>query len=142
MLAPDFETLDHNDTPFHLAAMRGTKVVLYFYPADDTPTCTTQACNLRDNHAQLTAEGYTVFGISPDSTAKHRKFIAKYGLPFALLTDPDHRIASLYGVWGEKKFMGRIYDGIRRTTFVIDATGCVKRTISQVNSKAHAAQII
>jgi len=140
--APAIEGIDHNDQPFSLKALKGQKVVLYFYPKDDTPGCTKEACSLRDHHDALIAQGYTVVGVSPDSAAKHRKFIAKYHLPFTLLADTDHAIAEAYGVWGRKKFMGREYDGVFRTTFLINEKGKIERVIDQVNTDQAAEQIL
>jgi thioredoxin-dependent peroxiredoxin len=140
--APAIETTDHNDQPFSLKKLKGSKVVLYFYPKDDTPGCTKEACSFRDHHDRLLAEGYTVVGISPDSAAKHRKFIEKYELPFTLLPDTDHSIAQAYGVWGKKKFMGREYEGILRTTFLIDEKGKIARVIDKVDTNHSAAQVL
>ncbi len=123
MPAPDFETVDDQGRPVRLSDFRGRKVVLYFYPKDDTPGCTTQACSFRDNHAVLQEKGAVVLGVSPDGVESHRKFKEKHNLPFPLLVDPDHRIAELYGVWGERSLYGRKFMGIRRSQFVIDEEG-------------------
>ncbi len=139
---PAIETTDQNDQPFSLKNQKGKKVVLYFYPKDDTPGCTKEACSFRDHHENLIANGYTIVGVSPDSAAQHRKFIAKYNLPFTLLPDTDHSIAEAYGVWGPKKFMGRDYDGVTRTTFLIDEKGKIERIIDQVNNEQAAEQIL
>lgn len=140
--APDFNSIDQNEMPIALSNFKGKKVIVYFYPQDDTPTCTKEACNLRDNFSELQKAGYEVIGISPDSAKKHKKFITKYDLPFSLVVDEDHKIAEAFGVWGEKKFMGKIYDGIHRTTFLIDESGKIERIIEDVKSAQHAEQIL
>ena len=140
--APAIEGIDQNEKPFSLKALRGKKVVLYFYPKDDTSSCTREACSFRDHHSKLRKAGYTIVGVSPDSAKRHRNFIAKYDLPFALIPDPDHAIAEAYGVWGRKKFMGREYDGILRTTFVIDEAGKIRRIIDEVDTARAAEQIL
>ena len=117
--APLFNGLDQNGKPFSLADLKGKKVAIYFYPEDDTPTCTIQACNLRDNFGLLKKHGITIIGISPDEPKKHKKFEAKYELPFTLIADPVHTIIDKYGVWGEKQLYGRNYMGLRRTTFSV-----------------------
>jgi peroxiredoxin Q/BCP len=125
-----------------LQTLKGKKVVLYFYPKDDTPGCTAEACNLRDNHSELINLGYVVIGVSPDPVAKHEKFALKYELPFSLLPDTDKKIIQDYGVWGLKKFMGKSYDGVFRTTFVIDEKGMIEKVFTQVDTKEHTAQIL
>ena len=140
--APLFNTTNQDGNAVSLANFKGQKVVLYFYPKDNTPTCTTQACNLRDNYPAFLAKGYVVLGISPDSEKSHTKFIAKHQLPFTLLVDTDAQIAQQYGVWQLKKMMGKEYMGIVRTTFVIDETGNITQIINQVKSSDHAAQIL
>jgi len=140
--APNFVGIDQNNETVSLESFRGKKVILYFYPKDNTPTCTTQACNLRDNDELLNEKGFVTIGISPDSSASHTKFRAKYDLPFSLIADTDRSILKLYGVWGEKKFMGRIYDGVHRTTFVIDEAGVIEQVIKKVKSKIHTQQIL
>ena len=140
--APDFSAPDQNETTRSLSDYTGKKLVLYFYPKDDTPGCTAEACNLRDNYKRFQAEGYEILGVSPDKPAKHVKFIDKYDLPFDLLADEDHAVATAYGVWGEKKFMGRTYDGIHRTTFVIGADGKLEDVIMKVKTKDHTAQLL
>ncbi len=140
--APDFNTEDQDGNALKLADFEGSKVILYFYPKDNTPGCTTQACNLTDNYDMLLKNGYKVLGVSPDSAKSHQKFIAKYSLPFPLLMDEDKKIIQDYGVWGEKKFMGKVYDGIHRTTFVIDEKGVIADIIEKVKTKDHTAQII
>jgi len=139
---PDFSTIDQREKTVTSNDLKGKKSVLYFYPKDDTPTCTTQACNLRDNYKQLIAAGYAVYGISPDKAKKHQKFIDKYDLPFDLLVDVDHAIADAFGVWGEKTTFGRTYMGIRRTTFVFDTDGTVTEIIEAVKAKDHTNQIM
>jgi len=140
--APAFAGKDQNGNKVSLADYKGHKVILYFYPEDDTPTCTIQACNLRDNYALLKKEGFTILGVSPDNEAKHRKFEAKYSLPFTLLADPEHKIIGKYGVWGPKQLYGRHYDGIHRTTFVIDEKGIIRKIFLRPKNKQHAEEII
>lgn len=140
--APDFNTTDEKGNALSLSDFSGSKLVIYFYPKDSTPGCTTQACNLRDNYDMLLSKGYKVLGVSADSAKSHLKFIEKHELPFPLLMDEDKKIINDYGVWGEKKFMGRIYDGIHRMTFVIDEKGMIEDIIEKVKTKEHTAQII
>ena len=140
--APDFSVLNEKGETVHLADYRGKKLVLYFYPKDDTPGCTAESCSLRDGYPQFLAKGYEVLGVSPDSVKKHVKFQEKYQLPFNLLADEDHAVALAYGVWGPKKFMGRAYDGIHRTTFVIDEKGVIERIIEKVDTENHAGQLL
>jgi peroxiredoxin Q/BCP len=140
--APAFTGTDQNGNKVSLSGFKGHKVILYFYPEDDTPTCTIQACNLRDNYALLKKEGFIVLGVSPDTAAKHLKFEAKYSLPFTLLADPDHAIIDKYGVWGPKQLYGRHYDGIHRTTFVIDEKGVIRKIFLRPKNKQHAEEII
>lgn len=140
--APHFKSIDQNAESIALSDFIGKKVIIYFYPQDDTPTCTKEACNLRDNYTILQENGYEVVGISPDPVKKHKKFVDKYDLPFKLVVDEDHKIAEAYGVWGLKKFMGREYDGIHRTTFLIDEKGVIEKTIDDVKSAQHAQQIL
>jgi thioredoxin-dependent peroxiredoxin len=139
---PQFSTTDQNEKVVTEKDFVGQKTVLYFYPKDDTPTCTKQACNLRDNYEHLLNSGYKVYGISPDKAKKHQKFIAKYQLPFDLLVDEDHAIADAFGVWGEKTTFGRTYMGIRRTTFVSDENAVLTEIIDQVKAKEHTSQIM
>jgi len=139
--APAFAATDQDGNPVSLKDYTGKKVILYFYPADDTPTCTTEACNLRDNYADLTGKGYEVLGVSSDSEKSHLKFIGKYNLPFRLVSDPDHKVATAFGVYDWKKFMGREFIGIHRTTFVIDGKGEIEKVIEKVVSKKHTEQI-
>ncbi|MEO6548516.1 MAG: thioredoxin-dependent thiol peroxidase [Ferruginibacter sp.] len=140
--APAFKAKDQNGNLVALSAFKGQKLVLYFYPEDDTPTCTIQACNLRDNIGLLKKNGFTVLGVSPDEEKKHKKFEAKYQLPFTLISDPDHTIIDNYGVWGEKQLYGRHYKGLHRTTFVIDEKGIIRKIFLKPKSKQHAEEII
>ncbi len=140
--APAFAGIDQDGNKVSLADFKGQKVVLYFYPEDDTPTCTVQACNLRDNYSLLTKNGLAVIGISPNSEADHQKFRKKFSLPFTLLSDPEHKIIDKYGVWGQKNLYGRDYMGLHRTTFVIDEEGIVKKIFLRPKNKAHAEEII
>lgn len=139
--APAFTGLDQNGNKVSLKDYKGKKVILYFYPKDDTPGCTAQACNLRDNYADLRKEGYEVIGVSVDSGKSHKKFEEKYNLPFTLITDEEKKIVNKYGVYGEKKFMGRTFMGTIRTTFIIDENGIIEHVISKPKTKEHAAQI-
>ncbi len=141
-LAPDFTLLDQDGVAHTLSAHRGSRVLIYFYPKDDTPGCTKQACMLRDAMPELAKLDAIVFGISPDSVKSHRKFADKYGLPFTLLADEGHKVADAYGVWGRKKFMGREYDGIFRTSFLIDEEGKVLRVYENVKPELHADQVL
>lgn len=141
-LAPDFTLLDQDGVAHTLSAHRGSRVLLYFYPKDDTPGCTKQACMLRDAMPDLATLDAIVFGISPDSVKSHRKFADKYGLPFTLLADEGHGVAEKYGVWGRKKFMGREYDGVFRTSFLIDADGIITHVYENVKPELHADQVL
>ncbi len=140
--APDFSGLDQNGIKVSLKDYRGKKVALYFYPEDDTPTCTVQACNLRDNFSALKAAGFEIIGVSPDDVESHKKFKNKFQLPFTLIADPKHAIIDKYGVWGEKNLYGHKHMGIYRTTFVIDEKGIIKKVFKRPNNKAHAEEII
>ena len=140
--APLFTGTDQDGNSFKLSDLKGKKVVLYFYPEDDTPTCTVQACNLRDHYGLLKKNGFTVIGVSPDDPAKHRKFQEKFSLPFTLLSDPGHGIIDKYGVWGEKNLYGRKYMGLHRTTFVIDEKGIIRKIFLRPKNKDHASEII
>ncbi|MDX9942891.1 MAG: thioredoxin-dependent thiol peroxidase [Bacteroidales bacterium] len=140
--APDFKGKDSRGNALSLADFKGSKLVLYFYPKDNTPGCTAQACNLRDNYELLMKQGYKVVGVSADSEKSHEKFIEKFELPFPLISDTEKEILKAYGVWGPKKFMGRTYDGIHRTTFIIDEKGVIGEVIEKVDTKNHAAQFI
>ena len=140
--APAINAIDQNESSINLESYRGKKVVLYFYPKDMTPGCTAQSCNLSDNYKLLLEKGYDVLGVSCDSVKRHQKFIAKHDLPFNLISDEDHKVVNDYGVWQLKKFMGREYMGIVRTTFIIDESGLISDIISKVNTKEHTNQII
>lgn len=140
--APEFTGKDQDGKDVSLADFRGKKVVLYFYPKDQTPGCTAQACNLRDNYQELQQQGYVVLGVSPDSEASHRKFIEKQNLPFPLIADEDKSIHQKYDVWKEKNMYGRKYMGTVRTTFVIDEEGTIEDIIKKVKTKDHTAQIL
>lgn len=140
--APDFEVENQDGKKITRDQFAGKKLVIYFYPKDMTPGCTTQACDLRDNYKKLLAEGYEVVGVSADSVARHQKFIEKYDLPFDLLADEDKTMINAYGVWGPKKFMGKEYDGIHRTTFIVDASGKIEDIIEKVKTKVHTEQIL
>ncbi|MCS6917659.1 MAG: thioredoxin-dependent thiol peroxidase [Chitinophagales bacterium] len=140
--APDFSATDQNGNEIRLKDLRGKKVVLYFYPKDFTPTCTAQACNLRDHHAELVRKGYVVIGVSPQDAETHKRFEQKHQLPFALLADPDKTLIKKYGVWGKKNFMGRSFMGVLRTTFVINEKGIIEKIIDQVKASNHADQIV
>jgi peroxiredoxin Q/BCP len=140
--APDFTAPDQHGNPFTLSSLRGQKVALYFYPKDDTPGCTAQACNLRDNEAQLTAQGIKVVGVSTDDAASHGKFAQKYDLAFPLVADADKAIVQAYGVWQEKKNYGKTYWGTVRTTFLLDENGVITRVIKRPDTKEHAAQLL
>lgn len=140
--APAINAIDQNENSINLESYKGKKVVLYFYPKDMTPGCTAQSCNLSDNYKLLLEKGYDVLGVSCDSVKRHQKFIAKHDLPFNLISDEDHKVVNDYGVWQLKKFMGREYMGIVRTTFIIDENGLISDIISKVNTKEHTSQII
>lgn len=140
--APDFNAVDQNGDPISLSQFRGNKVVLYFYPRDNTPGCTAQACDLRDNYERLKAEGYQVIGVSTDTEKKHQNFIAKYDLPFPLIADTDNSVHELYGTWQLKKNYGKEYMGTVRTTFLIDEDGTITDVIKKVKTKEHTAQIL
>lgn len=140
--APAFKAKDQNGETVSLADYKGKKIVLYFYPEDDTPTCTVQACNLRDNFSLLKKEGFVVLGVSPDEPKKHKKFETKYDLPFTLIADPEHTIIDKYGVWGEKQLYGRHYMGLHRTTFLIDEKGIIRKIFLKPKSKQHTEEIL
>jgi len=139
--APNFSALDENEKTVSLSDFTGRKLVLYFYPKDDTPGCTAEACSLRDNYQDLLDKGYAILGVSPDDSKKHTKFIAKYNLPFSLLADTDQTVCNAYGVWVEKSMYGRKYMGVARTTFIIDEEGILTEIIEKVDTKNHASQI-
>ncbi|MDP4663493.1 MAG: thioredoxin-dependent thiol peroxidase [Salibacteraceae bacterium] len=140
--APQFEGKDQNGNTIRLSDFIGKKLVLYFYPKDDTPGCTKEACNLRDNYQALKDQGIEIIGVSADTESKHQKFIEKYDLPFPLIADTEKEIIQAFGVWGEKKFLGKTYDGIHRITFVMDEKGNVLKRFDKVKTADHAAQIL
>lgn len=139
---PFFTAKDQDGNTVSLADYTGKKLIVFFYPKANTPGCTTEACNLRDNFKELQSKGYELLGVSADSEARQAKFKNKYEFPFALLADEDHTILNTFGVWGPKKFMGREYDGIHRKTFVIDGNSIIIKVIDKVKTKDHAAQIL
>jgi len=141
-LAPQINALDQDGNPVSLADFKGSKIIIYFYPKDNTPGCTAQACNLRDNYKALLDKGYKILGVSADSQKSHQGFISKFDLPFPLIADVDKKMLQDYGVFGPKKFMGKTYDGIHRTTFVIDENGLIERIIKEVDTKNHTQQIL
>jgi len=140
--APAFSGLSQNGNKVSLADYKGKKLVLYFYPEDDTPTCTIQACNLRDNYGLLKQHGFEVLGISPDDVNKHKKFEAKFSLPFTLIADPKNKIIEKYGLWAPKQMFGHKYMGVLRTTFVIDEKGKIRKIFARPKNKSHAEEII
>lgn len=140
--APEINGVDQDGNKVTLREHQGKKVVLYFYPKDDTPGCTAEACNLRDNYEALQEQGFEIIGVSTDGQKSHRKFIDKYDLPFSLVADEDKEVVKAYGVWGPKKFMGREYEGIHRTTFIIDEEGKIELIIDKVKTKDHTNQIL
>lgn len=140
--APDFTATTFDGATVSLADYRGRMVALYFYPKDDTPGCTKQACNLRDNLSSLADHGIDVIGVSPDSDESHEKFSAKHELPFPLIADPDHAIINAYGVWGEKKNYGKTYMGLQRATFLIDVDGLIRHVFKRPKTNAHAEEIL
>jgi peroxiredoxin Q/BCP len=140
--APDFELKSDDGETVKLSSLRGKPVVLYFYPKDDTPGCTAQACGIRDAYGEFQRAGAVVLGVSPDNESSHVKFREKYELPFTLLADTDHSVSEQYGVWGEKKFAGKSYLGVKRSTFVIDADGTVKTVLHDVKPATHADEVL
>lgn len=140
--APDFIGTDQNGHSITLSDFKGSNLVLYFYPKDNTPGCTAQACNLRDNYEALLSRGFKVVGVSADSEISHQKFIEKYNLPFPLIADTEKIILKTFGVWGPKKFMGRKFDGIQRTTFIINEKGVISEIIEKVDTRNHVSQFI
>jgi peroxiredoxin Q/BCP len=140
--APDFEARDADGNPVRLSSLRGRRVVLYFYPKDDTPGCTKEACSFRDGFAEFERRGIEVLGVSTDDEKSHRKFAEKYGLPFRLLADTGHAVADLYGVYGEKQFMGRKYMGVARKTFLVDEEGRVAKVFDKVKVDEHAEEVL
>ncbi len=141
-IAPTFTAKDGNGDTVKLKDLRGQRVALYFYPRDDTPGCTKEACSFRDAFSDFKKRGIKVLGVSIDSEASHKKFATKYKLPFTLISDPDHSIADSYGVYGEKKFMGRTYMGVKRTTFLIDEKGRIKKIFEKVKPEEHAQEVL
>lgn len=139
---PEFKGLNEDGKEVSMTDFKGKKLIIFFYPKDDTPGCTAEACNLRDNYQTLKELGFEILGISADSGKKHGKFINKYKLPFSLIADTEKDIINSFNVWGEKKFMGRVFNGILRTTFVIDEEGIVQHIIDKVKTKTHSEQII
>lgn len=140
--APEFDSMDQNGKKIRLSDFSGKKIVLFFYPKASTPGCTVEACNLRDNYEVFLAKGYDIVGVSADSEKRQLNFTVKNQLPYSLLVDEDKEVINAYGVWGPKKFMGKTYDGIHRTTFVIDENGFIQDIIKKVKTKAHTSQII
>ncbi|HZJ21787.1 MAG TPA: thioredoxin-dependent thiol peroxidase [Anaerolineales bacterium] len=140
--APDFNLLDDTNTPRKLSDFRSRNVVLYFYPADDTPGCTKEACNFRDDYSAYEKAGVVILGVSPDDVASHLKFKKKFQLPFPLLADEGHKVCDLYGVWGPKKFLGKEYEGVLRTTFLIDENGNIVKVFEQVRPAEHSAEVL
>lgn len=140
--APDFALPDETGTVRRLSDFRGQTIVLYFYPKDDTPGCTTEACNFRDDYSAYEQAGVTILGVSPDSPKSHAKFKQKFQLPFSLLADEDHAVCEAYGVWGQKKFMGKEYMGVLRTTFIIDPEGNIKKVFENVKPAEHSAEVL
>ena len=140
--APEINAVNQSGEAITLSQFEGKKVILYFYPKDMTPGCTTQSCNLRDNYSELQKQGFEIIGVSADDEKKHQKFIEKHDLPFPLIPDVDKKVINDYGIWGEKKFMGKVYDGIHRVTFIIDEKGKIERIFEKVKTKAHTEQIL
>ena len=139
---PEFSTKDQDGNTINLSDYKGKKLVIFFYPKANTPGCTAEACNLRDNYSELQAQGYELLGVSADSEKKQANFKNKFEFPFPLLADEDHTVINTFGVWGPKKFMGRAYDGIHRMTFLVDEKGIISNVIEKVKTKDHAAQIL
>ncbi len=139
---PEFSARDQDGNTIKLSDYKGRKLIVFFYPKANTPGCTAEACNLRDNYKELKAQGYELLGVSADSEKKQTNFRNKFKFPFPLLADEDHTVINTFGVWGPKKFMGREYDGIHRMTFIIDETGTISKVIEKVKTKDHAAQIL
>ena len=140
--APNINAVNEKGESLTLSQYKGKKVILYFYPKDMTPGCTMEACNLRDNYKSLQEKGFEIIGVSADDEKRHQKFIEKYELPFPLIPDVDKKVINDYGIWGEKKFMGKVFDGIHRVTFVIDEEGKIDRIFEKVKTKEHTEQIL
>jgi len=141
MKAPDFEGIDQNSKTIKLSDFAGKKLILYFYPKDNTPGCTAEACNLRDNWDSFLKKGFIIIGVSPDNEKSHKGFAAKYSLPFPLIADTSKKILNDYGVWGEKKMYGKSYMGVIRTTFIIDEKGIIEKIVTKVDTSGHTKQI-
>ncbi len=141
-IAPDFSLFDQQGNNHTLSDYRGTKVVLYFYPKDDTSGCTAEACSFRDDYSAYKKAGVEIIGVSPDSQKSHEKFVNKYELPFTLLADTEHKVCEAYGVWGKKKMYGKEYFGVLRTTFVIDEDGKIKKIFEKVKPNEHSAEVL
>jgi len=139
--APNFKGNIEDGTEINSADLKGTKYILFFYPKDDSPGCTREACNLRDNYRWFEKKGYKIFGVSPDTEKKHQKFIDKYEFQYSLISDPDKEVIKAFGIWGPKKFMGREFDGVHRTTFVMDEDGKIVEIVKKVKTKEHAEQL-
>ena len=139
---PDFTAKDQDGNEIHLSDYKGRRLIVFFYPRASTPGCTLEACNLRDNYSRLQKQGFELLGISADSAKKQFNFKKKFNFPFPLLADEDHKVIDIFGVWGPKKFMGRVYDGIHRKTFVIDGDGFVEKVIEKVKTRDHASQLL
>ena len=140
--APAFEGIDQDGNSIKLEDFKGRKLILFFYPKDNTPGCTAEACSLRDSYQELKDKGFEILGVSPDSARKHQNFIKKFSFPFPLLADTEKSTIEAYGIWGPKKFMGRTYDGVNRTTFIIDENSVIEKVITKVKTKSHADQIL
>jgi len=140
--APDFVLLDENKIQRRLSEFKGRPVVLYFYPKDDTPGCTTEACNFRDDYSAYVNADVIILGVSPDSPESHAKFKEKYQIPFTLLADTGHKVCELYGVWGPKKMMGRDYEGVKRTTFLVDLNGRIAKVFENVRPSEHSVEVL
>ncbi len=139
---PDFKGIDQNGNEISYDDFKGKKLIVFFYPKASTPGCTAEACNLNDHYSELEKKGYQIIGVSADSVKRQKNFSDKYGFKYPLIADTDHKIINEFGVWGSKKFMGKEYDGIHRTTFIIDENGTITRVINKVKTKDHAAQIL
>lgn len=141
-VVPEFSSTDQDGNTIKLSDYKGKKLVVFFYPKANTPTCTVEACNLRDNYGQLQAQGFELLGVSADSEKRQANFRKKFDFPFPLLADTDHTVINAFGVWGPKKFMGREFDGIHRMTFVVDEKGVVAKVVDKVKAKEHATQLL